>query len=503
MTAFDLGDNTLSASTLAQLELEYLYDDGSPVDGIDYIVIDNEGIEHTGSLANGVATLANLPQGKSDVLLRATTQADEQQLIQLRNDFKQHLTSMLDEISKQAAIGDAIFEQEDFFTQWMIETGARATGLYQGAKSLVTGIADLIVLGIDVNISVYSACFRMIDAIASGDKHAVKHELETILAFSQKTTSALSDAFELLLALMDDEDTRNTLARFPYDYIEAHSYVDKQRITGVMAFEILLAILTGGVGVAASAASKSKHLASANRALVDMADILKRKQLNKTISHTVSPEQPKLIERIDKPDAALQPGRKYALSFVNAKPIELNTKGQFRDINGLLRTNAGPNAPEFKKWLENGGTVRYDELTDTIIYGKPNMETSSLGQVDIEIPYISGPPDGSRYPDFNEYSIANVKIENMTGVKERYIELPEVGDFSKAWEQLSNQKGDQYLTEKFGIKRRIKGDRVGQWPDKSPLDFTWHHHGDQSSMLLIDQEIHDIFTHKGGASASR
>ena len=347
MTAFDLGDNTLSASTLAQLELEYLYDDGSPVDGIDYIVIDNEGIEHTGSLANGVATLANLPQGKSDVLLRATTQADEQQLIQLRNDFKQHLTSMLNEIRKQAAIGDAIFEQEDFFTQWMIETGARATGLYQGAKSLVTGIADLIVLGIDVNISVYSACFRMIDAVASGDKHAVKHELETILAFSQKTTRALSDAFELLLALMDDEDTRNTLARFPYDYIEAHSYVDKQRITGVMAFEILLAILTGGVGVAASAASKSKHLASANRALVNMADILKRKQLDKTISHTVSPEQPKLIERIDKPDAALQESKKHAHSFVNAKPIELNTKGQFRDINGLLRTNAGPNAPEF------------------------------------------------------------------------------------------------------------------------------------------------------------
>ncbi|WP_231621093.1 contractile injection system protein, VgrG/Pvc8 family [Pseudoalteromonas sp. NZS71] len=308
VTALDLSDNTLSASTLAQLELEYLYDDGSPVDGIDYIVVDNDGIEHTGSLANGVATLANLPQGKSDVLLRATTQADEQQLIQLRNDFKQHLTSMLNEIRKQAAIGDAIFEQEDFFTQWMIETGARATGLYQGAKSLVTGIADLIVLGIDVNISVYSACFRMIDAVASGDKHAVKHELETILAFSQKKTSALSDAFELLLALMDDEDTRNTLARFPYDYIEAHSYVDKQRITGVMAFEILLAILTGGVGVAASAASKSKHLASANRALVNMADILKRKQLDKTISHTVSPEQPKLIERIDKPDAALQPG---------------------------------------------------------------------------------------------------------------------------------------------------------------------------------------------------
>ncbi|WP_211842125.1 HNH endonuclease signature motif containing protein [Pseudoalteromonas sp. NEC-BIFX-2020_015] len=148
----------------------------------------------------------------------------------------------------------------------------------------------------------------MIDAVASGDKQAVKHELETILAFSQKTTSALSQAFELLLALMGDDETRSALARFPYDYIEAHSYVDKERLTGVMAFEILLALLTGGTGAAASAASKSKHLANAHRSLVETAEILKRDQLNKTISHTVSPEQPKLIEHIAKPDATLQPG---------------------------------------------------------------------------------------------------------------------------------------------------------------------------------------------------
>jgi len=189
--------------------------------------------------------------------------------------------------------------------------------------------------------------------------------------------------------------------------------------------------------------------------------------------------------------------------YPNSKPINLDSKGRFRDKNGILRTNAGPNAPDFKKWQNNGGTVEYDEVSDTIIYGKPNMETSTLGSVDINVAYKIGPPDGSRYPDFSPHSIADVKIENMTGLKERFIDIPETGDFSKAWEQMSQTKGDKYIEETFGIKRRIKGSRIGEWPDKSPIDYTWHHHGDQSSMLLIDQDIHDIFTHKGGASASR
>lgn len=78
------------------------------------------------------------------------------------------------------------------------------------------------------------------------------------------------------------------LATFPYDYIDAHSIVEKERIAGIFAFEILLALLTGGVGAAASLASKSKHLITANKALIDIADILKRKRLNRNKNHTVT-----------------------------------------------------------------------------------------------------------------------------------------------------------------------------------------------------------------------
>lgn len=83
------------------------------------------------------------------------------------------------------------------------------------------------------------------------------------------------------------------------------------------------------------------------------------------------------------------------------------------------------------------------------------------------------------------------------------IHPPEGGDFSKAWEKLSKQKGNAYIEDKFDMNRRIKGTRKEQWPDKSPEDYTWHHQGDKSTMQLVDEAIHREFTHKGGASASR
>ncbi len=191
--------------------------------------------------------------------------------------------------------------------------------------------------------------------------------------------------------------------------------------------------------------------------------------------------------------------------YPNTKEIELDSKGRFRDKHGKSRTNAGPNAPDFNKWKENGGTVKYDETTDTIIYGKPSMETASMGKTNVEVPYKSGPPDNQRYPDFSDFSKETVEIPNMKGQSENKIHPPEGGDFSKAWEKLSKQKGNAYayIEDKFDMNRRIKGTGKEQWPDKSPEDYTWHHQGDKSTMQLVDEAIHREFTHKGGASASR
>ena len=70
-----------------------------------------------------------------------------------------------------------------------------------------------------------------------------------------------------MLDIADDSALLKQLASFPYDYLDAHSIVEKERLGGLFAFEILLAILTAGAGAAVSAASKSKHLIKANSAL--------------------------------------------------------------------------------------------------------------------------------------------------------------------------------------------------------------------------------------------
>ena len=320
ISSFDLADSSLDSTTLCTLDLSYCYLDGSAEDNIRYSLIDSLGHEHTGSLSNGKAQLANVPQGQSQVRFIASSDDDEQRLVALRNEFKQTLEAMLNEVRQKAAIEDALFEQESLFNQYMIELGANATGFYQGAKSLIEGVADLIVLGIDINISVYSACFRIIEAIARGDKETVKYELETIVSFSQKSAQSLTQACELLYILLDDEQTRLALARFPYEYIDAHSHVEQERLTGILAFEVVLALLTGGVGAAASLASKSRYLAKANKALTQIAEIVKRKQLNKQLSHAVTAEHPTVSAKITKPDTQLQPSKNHTVAtHVSAK----------------------------------------------------------------------------------------------------------------------------------------------------------------------------------------
>ncbi|MCP4324312.1 MAG: type IV secretion protein Rhs, partial [Alteromonadales bacterium] len=305
--SFNLSGGSVNNSSAPSLELEYFYDNGEPVEDINYEVIDNEGAVHTGTLQSGLATLAGLPLGMCEIYYHGANDADEQTLIIKRKEFKQFLNKMLAEVKQKATIEDALFEQQSFFTQWAIETGARTTGFYQGGKSLVSGIADLVVLAVDINIAVYSACFELIDSLVRGDTLAVKQQLETILAYSEKSKTSLTQAFELLVIIIEDVETRDALASFPFDYIEAHSHVEKKRITGLFYFEVLLAVLTGGAGAAASIPSKSKHVTKVNKSLVEIAEILKRKRLNRQKTHTLDNGNPKTIDSIEKPATELTP----------------------------------------------------------------------------------------------------------------------------------------------------------------------------------------------------
>ncbi|MCP4989815.1 MAG: type IV secretion protein Rhs, partial [Colwellia sp.] len=388
--SFNLSGGSVNNSSAPSLELEYFYDNGEPVEDINYEVIDNEGAVHTGTLQSGLATLAGLPLGMCEIYYHGANDADEQTIITKRKEFKQFLNKMLAEVKQKATIEDALFEQQSFFTQWAIETGARTTGFYQGGKSLVSGIADLVVLAVDIHIAVYSACFELIDSLVRGDTLAVKQQLETILAYSEKSKTSLTQAFELLVIIIEDVETRDALASFPFDYIEAHSHVEKKRITGLFYFEVLLAVLTGGAGAAASIPSKSKHVTKVNKSLVEIAEILKRKRLNRQKTHTLDNGNPKTIDSIEKPATELTPQVSrvqttrlsrvdYARALIDDLPTDTraNYYAYTRADGQVIITRKNAKLPP-KLRLENGALVPVSDKIDVFNTIKQKLQINHV-----------------------------------------------------------------------------------------------------------------------------
>ncbi|MGL4427137.1 MAG: HNH endonuclease, partial [Alphaproteobacteria bacterium] len=77
----------------------------------------------------------------------------------------------------------------------------------------------------------------------------------------------------------------------------------------------------------------------------------------------------------------------------------------------------------------------------------------------------SVPFTGTGHPDFSRYAVKKVEIK-MTG--DRYID-----------EKLANNLA--------GFKEKPRG-------------YTWHHHHDGETMMLVDTDLHDVVKHTGGAA---
>ena len=192
--------------------------------------------------------------------------------------------------------------------------------------------------------------------------------------------------------------------------------------------------------------------------------------------------------------------------YPDAQPITLDARG-LHDGNH----NGAPNARRFDDWIAEGGTVRFDADSQTYLYGQ-ELQLSDGTTRFVEIAYVQGPPDGQARPDFSEYSETTVAIEGMSGLPERDTR-PVPGDFSKAWQAYENQlvqtqnmtqaEARQYIADTYGIRPRTRGAMAGHYPDRSPTGYTWHHHQDGQSLLLVDFTVHSTFTHTGGASLSR
>ncbi|WP_057461479.1 HNH endonuclease [Pseudovibrio sp. POLY-S9] len=178
-----------------------------------------------------------------------------------------------------------------------------------------------------------------------------------------------------------------------------------------------------------------------------------------------------------------EPPKKSVLDdHPNAKPISA------KDLEEKLgRHNAGPNAPIFKKWEKKGGWLKYDPDTGAVIYGK-NIDTSTKGNMDVEIPYVNGKPI------FDDFTKHKTKIDSFTGDR--------VKDYEKANEKLIRENPD--LAKDADVVEPDGKTALKDSPQKRDADgakvYLWHHHEDGSSMLLVDHNVHNLFKHAGGHS---
>ena len=304
ITSFDIsatGQATLADKTI---ELAYFYDDGLPVEDIRYLINHANGQQYEGQLSGGLATIADVPTGNYSVSYQGKT---NDELTTLRNELRTNLNAMVKEIRAQAKIQEDLIEQENIAMQGLIYTGAFMTGLYEQGSSIVNGIGDLIEWTGDSIYDIGAACWRMLGHLARGDIDALRHECEQILEGADNTFDAIADGFRTLVIIAQDEEARTLLANFPYDYFDAHSSVEKTRLAGKVAFEVLLALVTFGAGAVISAISKSRYFVKATQAIQKLTEAIKLKRLNHTrkgnTEHTHT-------DRIEKLDEDLTPGAK-------------------------------------------------------------------------------------------------------------------------------------------------------------------------------------------------
>ncbi len=254
--------NAVIPDNYSDIKLNYFYDDDTPVENIFYKVELHNSTIFNGALTDGVAVISDVEPGSYDVTYEG---ASEKTMQELRNELNNALTDMVKEVRHKAQIMEKLLEDYNYFDKGLIYTGAFIEGLYLQAQSVVEGLGDLVSWTADSLFDVGAACWRILGYIATGDLVALRDEFEQILANTTQALGTLAQAFETLWLITTDPQSRHILAQFPGDYFDAHSSVEKTRMAGQVAFEILLALATYGASVAVSALAKSPAFVRATK----------------------------------------------------------------------------------------------------------------------------------------------------------------------------------------------------------------------------------------------
>ena len=285
----------VTAPIKESITLNYDYVDGQPIEDIPYIV-NHAGDIYEGVLSAGRALISDVDAGSYSVEYKAV---DENEIVTLRKELKTNLDGMIAEVKAKAKIQEELIEKESYVMQGLIYSGAFFTGLYESGSSIASGLVEAVESGAEFAFDVGAACWRLLTLLGTGDLAGLRREFEEIAKQGGETFDAIKDCFKTLYIIAMDGESRSMLADFPEAYFDAHSSVEKKRLVGKLAFEIIFAIATFGAGAAVSAIAKSKYFVKAGQALQDITKHIKLEKLNHKRDGTTNDDVLDEAERID------------------------------------------------------------------------------------------------------------------------------------------------------------------------------------------------------------
>ncbi|WP_421654320.1 hypothetical protein ACONUD_19305 [Microbulbifer harenosus] len=197
----------------------------------------------------------------------------------LRVKIRQALLAIVAAERAEASQHARQLRQETSVNRGLIYTGAFLTGLWQAGSGLAQWLKDVndVVSPLQRSLRGVQAAYRASQRSDNGENlmaayqdeilTAEKREIVQVLGFDPTTITReqFQRATELADLIWEDPALQADLRRFVKDYVKAQHAIEITEFSGAAAFEvlftILLAAVTGGAGLAASAASLARHFA--------------------------------------------------------------------------------------------------------------------------------------------------------------------------------------------------------------------------------------------------
>ncbi|VAW61318.1 hypothetical protein MNBD_GAMMA09-715 [hydrothermal vent metagenome] len=279
-------------------ELEYLYDDRSGIpEGVPYVATFSDGSQKQGMLdESGYVYIKDIPAGQVEVEF-GDPQA-KQQLDAARTELKSYLDSIVSEVQSRGKRLDAELNKLNVLEQGMVLTGAFMVGLYDSAADIVVTAKMIAETGIELISDIDELKLKTFNIVISGDIETAKQELEDLVAYGEETLGTMQETYTTLQLLYTDGEIKTLLTDFPEQYFKAMPAVEQAGAASGLALSLLFALVTGGAGAAAGAASKAPMFIKAAKKLQEIIALIKKVKLHKKQSR---PHNNKIAEKTDKP----------------------------------------------------------------------------------------------------------------------------------------------------------------------------------------------------------